>query len=230
MSRVRNARSLRSASVARDAESTGPRTSPCDPPGRLGRGQGASRGWTASGVMQQVRPRDDSVGLGGQTRWSQGGSYKLGMRLHHFTARDHLESILKEGRLRVTESNLSDRRTHAGPDVVWLTDEPSPDSAAWAEALYVDRFGRVARVDPAGKLAIRITVDVPDAVHWPAWARSHGIRNMWYRKLAVAGGDPKRWWVVERPIWRDEWVSIVDMNTGDELLHDVDQPAVTPNG
>src|SRR5437660_338378 len=128
------------------------------------------------------------------------------MNLYHYTARELLTPILDTGFLRVTESNLSDTRQHAGPDVVWLTDDPETRNAGWAAVPVVDREGRILRFDPTIKLAVRITVDVPDAVSWREWARAHGIQNIWYRHLAQAGGDPEQWWVVERPIESREWV------------------------
>jgi|SRR5437667_6001713 len=146
------------------------------------------------------------------------------MRLHHFAALALLKPILDTGLLEVTESNLSARRPHAGPDVVWLTDHREGRDAAWAAVPVIDREGRILRFDQTIKLAVRITVDVPDAVPWRVWSRAHRIRNMWYRQLAIAGGDPERWWVVERPIESCEWVEITDMATGEDLT-----PRLSPN-
>jgi hypothetical protein len=36
---------------------------------------------------------------------------------------------------------------------------------------------------------------------------------MYYQRLAAAGGDPERWWVVTRPIPQAEWIEVIDMTT-----------------
>jgi len=48
------------------------------------------------------------------------------MILYHFTCLEHLDRIKADGFLKTVESNLSGRRTNAGPDVVWLTSDPAP--------------------------------------------------------------------------------------------------------
>lgn len=166
------------------------------------------------------------------------------MKLYHFTTRDHhWPRIEAAGYLKVTESNISDRRPHAGPDVVWLTDDPEPSIQRWglpsattlrlkdiasgafgavslpaAQAEGLKTRGQVG-LHTADKTVVRITVEVPDdeAHHWPEWSRRQGIRNMLYKALALAGGDPEQWWVVARPIPREEWVEIVDTGTGEVL-------------
>jgi hypothetical protein len=108
--------------------------------------------------------------------------------LYHFTAptTSHLGSILRDGIIRPTESNLSLDETHAGPDAVWLTSNPDPEAnAGWAN-------GRL-------KTAARLTVEIQDAQHWPTWSRAHGITDEAYDGLASVG-DPEEWWISERPI------------------------------
>ena len=106
--------------------------------------------------------------------------------LYHFTAptTSHLGSILRDGIIRPTESNLSIDET-AGPDVVWLTSNPDPEAnAGWAT-------GRL-------KTAARLTVEIQDAQHWPTWSRAH-VTDEVYDVLASVG-DPEEWWISERPI------------------------------
>jgi hypothetical protein len=157
------------------------------------------------------------------------------MRLYHFTSSHHWPAIQTTGILTVTESNISERRSHAGPDVVWLTDDPRPESHRWGPATKTTLTAReifrvygptsrttsmllrelragTVQVTFPNKTEIRITVEVPDidAHPWSRWSREQGIRNMWYRRLAEAGGDPNRWWVVTRPIPRSEWIEAVE--------------------
>jgi hypothetical protein len=119
---------------------------------------------------------------------------------------------------------------------VWLTDYPRPQEHRWGLPTVITltpeliaavggatlpaelerklaRDGQVT-VPTVDKTAIRVEVATLDAQHWPEWARTHGVRNMRYRALAASGGDPERWWVVERPLPRAEWVEIVEMDGG----------------
>lgn len=132
------------------------------------------------------------------------------MILFHFTCREHLPSILAEGVLRTTESNMSPRRAHAGPDVVWLMTASDPTA-----------HGHGLEGSGADKKAIRFTVDVDKrGVHkWREWAIRRGINREWLTILARFGGSSS-WRVVERPIPREQWVSVRDMVTGRSILAD----------
>ncbi len=131
------------------------------------------------------------------------------MKLYHFTARHHLPAIRAAGVLKVTESNMSKRREHAGPDVVWLTSNPEPAAHTWKVGSIVD------------KTEVRITVEVPKrAAHrWREWARRRGIDREWMRVLASVGGSGS-WYVVERPIPEAEWVAV-------EVLAESADPSVS---
>lgn len=106
--------------------------------------------------------------------------------------------ILSAGYLEVTESNISITEPHKGPDVVWLSVDPLlfRKEPKWASLAAID------------KLAVRITVNVKDAVHWPKFAERHKMKREWYVKLAQGGGDPTTWYVVPRRIPRSEWREI----------------------
>lgn len=112
------------------------------------------------------------------------------MTLYNYTAptTSHLGSILAEGTIRTTESNLSFSVPHAGPDVVWLTDSRDPAGQAWTAGPYKSLAVFVVEL-PVGR------VD-----HWPAWSRDQGIDETTYLGLAESGGDPERWWVATRPV------------------------------
>ena len=116
--------------------------------------------------------------------------------LYHYTAPfvSHLGSILSEGSIRTTESNLSFERADAGPRVVWLTDAPALDGQTWMRSSET-------------KALARLTVDV-DAEHWPSWSRAQGIAEDQYEGLAEVGGDPERWFVRTRPIHRSDIIAL----------------------
>lgn len=71
------------------------------------------------------------------------------MAFHHYTSTVHLPSILGEGVLRPTESNVGSptQGAHVGPDVVWLLDEDLPSA----------NHGLAGSV--TNKFEVRITVD-----------------------------------------------------------------------
>lgn len=118
------------------------------------------------------------------------------MILYHFTSPERLAMIQLDGILRTGESNVSPI-PHSGPDVVWLTDVPEPNTTALA----------IATVDGTDKTAVHITVDVDDAVWWPDFAVRHHVDRRWRRALE-RNRDPESWWVVERPIALRETVAV----------------------
>lgn len=130
------------------------------------------------------------------------------MILYHYTSPDHLPLILRSGLIKVTESNLSMTRAHAGPDVVWLTTDADPEHMEWTEGTIND------------KQRIRIAVDVPRraAQPWSDWAARQGMNPQWKQALIKSGGKGwRRWHVVQRPILASEWRGILDRHTGEEI-------------
>ena len=136
------------------------------------------------------------------------------MLFYHFTCRHHIPSIIRQGVIKTTESNIHKKFVHYGPDVVWLTNNKlfkqicldfAHKNLVSSEVL--------AKYD---KHAIRISIDIDDAQHWPAWSRSHKIQKGWYRALAKFG-DPQSWYVVERCITQDDWIIIEDVQKGEVL-------------
>lgn len=137
------------------------------------------------------------------------------MRLYHFTTTHHLPSILREQRLRTTDSGLEMLSSFKEPSVVWFLD--TPDAGEKGHGL----DGSV--VD---KREIRITVDVPDYLcyQWLWWAAAHNIEPGWQEVLVKVGGGTEmaaHWWVVERAVGSHRWVKIENAHTG-ELLWEAD--------
>lgn len=128
------------------------------------------------------------------------------MRLYHFTSPLHLPIILSTGRLKVTESNVSYRIEHAGPDVVWLLDTPDPGAGR-------DHGLRKRHPSHPDKREIRFTVDVPDYLchRWTDWLPAKGMPAVEREAMIETGGGAdcaSHWWVTERIIREDRWVSI----------------------
>lgn len=100
---------------------------------------------------------------------------------------------------------------HVGPDVVWLTSDPTPVQE-WA---YTNKVKDIRWK----KDEILFVVEVPDEdVHsWKEWAFSHGISQFWYDCLNNEDDEARNWYVVEREIPKSEWVAVYMAKTGRPL-------------
>ena len=138
------------------------------------------------------------------------------VRLYHYTSERHLRRILSAGYLKTVESNISFKREHAGPDVVWLTTDETAERGLGLQGSNVD------------KTEIRFTVELDRrAVHkWFSWAKARGSSQQAMDVMAKGGGAGS-WRVVERPIPSSEWVEVRNMRTGAVLL---DQEALLGDG
>jgi hypothetical protein len=129
-------------------------------------------------------------------------------RFYHFTApyRDgHLGAILREGEITTTDSNVSQTRAHAGPGVVWLSDDPRPaEQVGWAYS-----------TKTTAKVMGRITVELPakDVMAWRSFCVRYRVKSRWQQALAAAGGA-QRWWVAFRAIPAVEWVAVERFDSG----------------
>jgi hypothetical protein len=146
--------------------------------------------------MRHARPPVDHATL--ETAWGRGA--RCGVRLYHFTSFDRLALIQASGYLRVTESNVSASTPHAGPDVVWLTDEPEPTS------------GSLLGLGPRGvedKIEVRIAVDLDhgEVEWWSDFADRFNVERSWRRALK-RGRKWQSFWVVRRPIAVSEFLAV----------------------
>ena len=115
------------------------------------------------------------------------------MKLYHFTSLFHLPQIMEDGYLKVTESNASFSRTHAAPDVVWLTANPSPSKETSLLGSCVD------------KMQVRIEVEV-DAVRYRRWAQNQNVAPEVVRRLnRTGGGQASNWFVTEQEVQFESW-------------------------
>lgn len=121
---------------------------------------------------------------------------------YHYTADadSHVGSVLQQGVITTTESNISLQRTHLGPDVVWLLDRPMQ---AWEDHGLRYLIG-------SAKTAVEVAVDLPsEEVHdWRTWAQQHGSDPKTIALLTRTGGgrtQSRHWRVIERPILSAEW-------------------------
>lgn len=118
---------------------------------------------------------------------------------------------------------------HVGPDVVWLTSDPTPKQAWQSLNEHLDVR--------AQKSQILFVVEVPDEdMHkWSEWAFEQGISQFWYDALDDDDGSADNWYVVPREIPKAEWVAIYMAQTGEAIwlnpdLHEVDPEDLNEKG
>ena len=118
------------------------------------------------------------------------------MELHHLTTALRFAAIDAAGEIEPTWPPAT---SEAFPTrVVWLTSEPDPAK-------------RGLKIRGEGEpTTVRITVDVPDAILWDEWKRRCSPEPVSGLETSARawGGDPATWYVLERPIGREEWVSV----------------------
>jgi hypothetical protein len=132
------------------------------------------------------------------------------LRLYHYTNLESVTRIIASGMLLLTESNISAKREHAGPPVVWFTTHESPEGG---HGLQLDpTLQKLSDFNKIDKKRIRITVELPkNRVHkYVQWAKSQGINQAMLDSLASQGGLYS-WWVATKPVGMDDWVEIHDL-------------------
>lgn len=137
--------------------------------------------------------------------------------LYHFTALEHLTSILEEKRLRLSESNLTDWRKHTFDvdaynegrlklykPVVWMTTEEEPDAFA---------LGLSSAV--LDKTVVKITIKKrPCFKKWRQWSRANNINKEWARAIEK-GRNSNTWWISELPVGYKDIERIENRLTGE---------------
>jgi hypothetical protein len=145
------------------------------------------------------------------------------MIYYHFTAREYLRAIAREG-LRKGEVALSPTDVL---NAVWLTTDPDPAGHGLGEArqLTVDEK-RILGLPPFADLsfpdkrAIRFRTVIPSRdrrlAHWPKWARKR-LEAWWYEALREADGSKSdTWWLYWGTIPADA-LEAIDLATGQPL-------------
>ena len=133
------------------------------------------------------------------------------MIFYHYTCIEHLEKIIDDGFLKISESNVSPSEAHAGPDVVWLLKKPLTGQVPEMLTGRAEISGRSFGID---KSRIRITVDLPatEVQRADKFWKKHKVEQWWADQLNKLGGKSKvkDWYVIIRNIPSEEWVEIGD--------------------
>ncbi len=151
------------------------------------------------------------------------------MVLYHYTAREYLDAILREG-LTKGEIPFGPRAEDCG-NAVWFT--TSPDSAGHgltgARVLTVEEcafMGVPFGMKFPDKRAVRITVKMPKSKlkHWPSYGKKR-MKPAYYAALSEGGGGEHRaktWYISFRPIAPDQFEKIEVWN--DSVWETVSRP------
>ncbi len=107
------------------------------------------------------------------------------MKLYHYTAREYLPSIKRQG---ITRGDVPLTPT-GGFNAPWLTDDPNAAQQDWKEGSGLD------------KTAVRIEVAIPKSerkklLSWPVLADRAKMDPTWYEALDKAGGGGSAHWHV----------------------------------
>lgn len=121
------------------------------------------------------------------------------VRLYHYTHPGHLASIIEEGSIRTTDSNLG-MTAWIPPNVVWLTDEAVLLDEGTRDGLY------------SAKREVRFEVEALRAKRWLEWAPAQNMDPEWRDIIIRSGGGmeaAEHWFVSTRPIPRADWRSVI---------------------
>jgi len=142
------------------------------------------------------------------------------MIFYHYTSEPHLEKIQEEGRIKVSESNVSATTEHSGPDVVWLFKEPlkgtTPNMLITQLKL---KFGMLY----LDKSKVQLQVNLPEHEVQRAdkFFREYGADDLWIKGLeAIGQSKRKKWYVIQRDILKAEWGDITIRTEASDMVKD----------
>jgi len=142
------------------------------------------------------------------------------MIFYHYTSEPHLEKIQEEGLIKVSESNISATKEHAGPDVVWLFKEPLTGPTPRMLMFPVNMKFATLLLD---KSKIQIQVDIPEQEVRRAdkFFKKLGADPQWIKELERVGQSKnKKWYVIQRDILQSEWGSVTIRPEASDILQE----------
>lgn len=132
--------------------------------------------------------------------------------LYHFTSLYNLNKILPEKWITTTESDFA--FSQSNPHVVWMTDMPMPDNHG---LLFDDNMP-----DELNKTFYRISIRWKKHFRrWDEWSKEKEMDSDIKRMLIESAGAQntyKSWYISERNIPINDWLTIEDTRTGKVLF------------
>lgn len=133
--------------------------------------------------------------------------------LYHFTSLFHLNRILTSKWMTTTESNFTFSQSNS-TYVVWMTDMQTPNHHG---LLFQDTMP-----DELNKTFYRISIRWKKRfLLWDKWSEEKGIDTETKRAIIETAGAQdtyKSWYVSERNIPINDWVTVEDVRTGKVLF------------
>ena len=143
------------------------------------------------------------------------------MDYYHYTCREYLPNIAREGRRRGEVPLTKCKVIQA----VWLTTDPNPEGHGLSdgdEVIAPKLFGLPpgAKLRFPNKRAIRFKVIIPETggelVRWSEWGRRR-LTPQWYRKLNLIGGGKAGTWYVYFGVIAPSYLDPFDLVAGTPL-------------
>ena len=133
------------------------------------------------------------------------------MKFYHYTTKAHYQEILDCGYLKLTESNVSPEKEHAGPDVVWLFKEPIKNDREIPHMLIGEITLGGMPVGATSKTDFEFIVDLSleEVTRADKWFKKQKADRDWITALEENGGCKfTKQYVIERTVNTEDWLEV----------------------
>ena len=154
-----------------------------------------------------------------------------GITLFHFTSYLHMMEIIRDGKIKLTNSNLlapTNLRIENGKalsdtdyykPVVWLTSSYVPERLG-VSIIVPDEFKQTEEYKQTNKKRIRFEIPATEDLQiykWSQWATANNIDDKW-RKVLTKNMNYNSWYVTEKEIPISAVSHIIDLEEETEIV------------
>ena len=120
-------------------------------------------------------------------------------KLYHYTSRYHLEKILSDRKLKLTQSNLLEPKHLHVENGVLVDETDGYKPCLWAtDKPYFDAEKKVLSGAKYDKTEVQIVLlDTSGFVYWDDWAKENKMDPSW-RSRFIKGKNYSHWWISEQ--------------------------------
>jgi len=133
------------------------------------------------------------------------------MKFYHYTTKDHHKEILDSGNIKLSESNVSPFKEHAGPDVVWLFKDPIANDKEIPNMLIGEINLAGIPVGATSKTDFEFVLDLPleEVTRADKWFKKQKADQGWISVLEKNGGCKfTKQYVIERMVEKEAWLEV----------------------